>query len=308
MRRVVVGLFALSIVGAACGDDSTQQDAAATSTTGAADDATSSTGGSPTTGDEPRRIVSLSPSATETLFAIGAGGQVIAVDEYSNYPAEAAELPNDLSGFEPNAEAIAALQPDLVLHDGTTELGAQLDELGIDHWVGAAAVTIDDVYSQIEQLGAATGHVAEAAELVGEMTADIDAAVASIAPPAEPLTYFHELDNTLYSATSKTFIGSVYSLFGLTNIADEAGGDQDYPQLSAEFVIAADPDVIFLADAEAGESADTVAARPGWAELAAVKSGAVIPLDADIASRWGPRVVEFVQLVAESLAKVPEGV
>ncbi len=308
MRRFVVGLVSLAIIGAACGDDGAEQDAANTANSASDGSATTVAADEPVTGETPSKIVSLSASATETLFAIGAGDQVIAVDEYSDYPADVAALPNDLSGFEPNVEAIAALQPDLVLHDGTTELGAQLDELGITHWVGAAATTLDDVYTQIEQLGAATGHVGESAELVGQMQADIDAAVASFTPPAEPLTYFHELDNTLYSATSRTFIGSVYSLFGLTNIADEAGGDQDYPQLSAEFVIAADPDVVFLADAGAGESAATVAARPGWAALSAVTNGAVIPLDADIVSRWGPRVVEFVQLVAESLAKVPAGV
>ena len=122
----------------------------------------------------PSKIISLSPTATEMLFAIGAGDQVLAVDDFSNYPAEAAAKMTELSGFEPNVEAIAGLEPDLVVTDGTNpDLLEQLDTLGIAHWEGPAAVTFDDIYTQIEQLGAATGHVAEAAELVGQMQTDI---------------------------------------------------------------------------------------------------------------------------------------
>lgn len=255
----------------------------------------------------PTKIVSLSPTSTEMLFAIGAGDQVVAVDNQSNYPDEAAAKMTELSGYEPNVEAIAAYEPDLVVHDGTTDLGSQLDALGITNWIGAAAEDFDDIYVQIEQLGAATGHIAEAAELVAQMQADIDAAVASIPPADTPLRYFHELDNTLFSVTSNTFIGQVYGLFGMQNIADTAEGGTDYPQLSAEFIISQNPDLIFLADTEFGESPDTVAARAGWDAIAAVANGNVVPVSGDISSRWGPRVVDFIETVAAAVegAAVP---
>jgi iron complex transport system substrate-binding protein len=303
---------------AACGSDS---DSGGASTTAAPDasvapavteappasaapDATEATDAVPA-GPVAARIVSLSPSATEMLFAIGAGDLVVAVDDQSNFPAEAQAVQTELSGYTPNVEAIAAFEPDLVLHDGTTDLAAQLEPLGIADWVGAAPLSFDDVYAQIEQLGAATGHVAEAAELVGQMQTDIDAAIASITPPAEPIVYYHELDDTYYSVTSNTFIGQVYGLFGLRNIADTVEGTTDYPQLSAEFIISQDPALIFLADTKCcGQSPDTVAAREGWSTITAVTMGHVIALDDDIVSRWGPRLVEFVQSIANAVAGV----
>jgi cobalamin transport system substrate-binding protein len=129
------------------------------------------------------------------------------------------------------------------------------------------------------------------------------------AKPDRPLSYYHELDKNLYSATSKTFIGQLYAQLGMENIADAADKDgSGYPQLSAEYVVKADPDLIFLADTKCcGQSAKTVAARDGWEQLTAVKSGGVVELDDDIASRWGPRVVDFLKTVAakvESLEAV----
>lgn len=250
----------------------------------------------------PSAIVSLSPTATEMLFAIGAGDQIIAVDEYSNHPAAALEKPNELSGFEPNVEAIAALEPDLVVMMDD-RIAAQLDDLGIAVWVGPAAASFDDVYRQITELGAATGRVSEAADLVARMKADIDDAVASASGAAEGLTYYHELDPTLYSVTSATFAGQVYALFGLVNIADGAQEGNDYPQLNPEYIVEADPDLIFLADTKCcGETAASLAARDGWGDIAAVTSGGVIELDDDIASRWGPRIVDFVRVVAAAVA------
>lgn len=250
----------------------------------------------------PSAIVSLSPTATEMLFAIGAGDQIIAVDEYSNHPAAALEKPNELSGFEPNVEAIAALEPDLVVMMDD-RIAAQLDDLGIAVWVGPAAASFDDVYRQITELGEATGRVSEAADLVARMKADIDDAVASASGAAEGLTYYHELDPTLYSVTSATFAGQVYALFGLVNIADGAQEGNDYPQLNPEYIVEADPDLIFLADTKCcGETAASLAARDGWGDIAAVTSGGVIELDDDIASRWGPRIVDFVRVVAAAVA------
>lgn len=253
--------------------------------------------------DVPSRIVSLSPTATEMLFAIGAGDQVVAVDAFSNYPEEAPIT--DLSGFEPNVEAIAGFEPDLVVSSFPIE---GLDAIGVENLVLGAAVSFDDVYSQIEQAGAVTGHIAEAAELVSQMQTDIDAVLASLPERETALTYYHELDNTLYSVTSSTFIGEVYSLLGLENAADAADPDGEsfgYPQLNEEYLVTADPDIIFLADTVCcAQSAETVAARPGWDQLSAVQNGNIVELNDDIVSRWGPRLVEFIQVAGEAVANL----
>ncbi len=253
----------------------------------------------------PQRIISLSPAHTEMLFAIGAGEQVIAVDDQSNFPPEAPTT--DLSGFTPNVEAIIGFEPDLVVSQGLPEdIEAGLAAAGIESLPLLAAQTLDDAYAQILTLGDLTGHPEEAAEVVASMRADIESILAGIPARDQPLTYYHELDGTLFSATSSTFIGQVYSLAGLENIADEADEDGfGFPQLSAEYILEQDPDLIFLADTKCcGESVETLAARPGWGQLTAVQEGNVIELDDDIASRWGPRVVEFLRVVVEATAGV----
>ena len=214
--------------------------------------------------DAPKAIVSLSAAATESLFAIGAGAQVVAVDDQSNFPAEAPKT--DLSGFTPNIEAIAATKPDLVvIADDSKKLSESLGKLGIKVLVQLPPADLDGAYAQIAELGKVTGHETSANELVETMKQKIDFAVRQ-APKGVGLSYYHELDDTFYSATSKTFIGSVYSLFGLKNIADEADKDGfGYPQLSPEYIAKANPDMIFLADTKAaGQSPATVAARQGW--------------------------------------------
>ncbi len=303
----IAALTALMLTAAACGDDSTSTSAdsvKASDTTSA--EATTAPDTVPA-GDVPMAIISLSPTHTEMLFAIGAADQIIAVDDQSNYPAAALDKPHELSGFEPNVEAIAALKPDLVVvADDGADLTGQLGKLGIAVWSGPAPVKFEDVYAQIEQLGAATGHIGEAAEVVGQMQSDIAVAIAAAPAMAEPASFYHELDPTLYSVTSNTFIGQVYGLFGLTNIADGVEVGNDYPQLNAEFIIQANPDLIFLADGTCcGESPTTLAARDGWSATNAVKNGNVIAIDDDIASRWGPRLVDFIQAVSAAVAKVP---
>jgi len=254
----------------------------------------------------PERIVSLSPTATEMVYAIGAGDQVQAVDDQSNFPPQAPRT--KLSGFQPNVEAIAGYRPDLVLlSDNEQDVVAGLDRLSIPTLLLPAAQKLDDTYGQIGLLGKATGHPSEAMATVTKMKADIDAIVAGIPERVAPLTYYHELDDTLFTVTSHTFIGQIYSLVGLKNIADKADKEgSGYPQLSAEYLVKADPDLIFLADTKCcGQSAQTLAKRSGFANLTAVKNGAVIPLDDDIASRWGPRVVDFLRTVAAAAAKTP---
>ncbi|MET8120589.1 ABC transporter substrate-binding protein [Micromonospora sp. NPDC005189] len=264
--------------------------------------------GSLTLDKRPEKIVSLAPTATEMLFAIGAGPQVSAVDDQSNYPADAPKT--DLSGFQPNAEAIAGKNPDLVvLSDDRNNIVDQLGKLKIAVYQTPAATTLDDSYRQITELGMLTGHADQATDVATRMKADIAKLVKDVPQRAEKLTYYHELGPELYSATSKTFIGSLYSQAGLTNIADPADADgknAGYPQLSQEFIVKADPDFVFLADSRCcQQNADSVKARSGWAGLTAVKNNQVVALDDDIASRWGPRVVDLLRVITDAVAKVP---
>ncbi|MEY3492590.1 MAG: hypothetical protein RL413_8 [Actinomycetota bacterium] len=253
----------------------------------------------------PTRIVSLSPTHTEMLFALDAGSQVVAVDSLSNHPEEAASVLTDLSAYEPNVEAISSYEPDLVvIADDYTGLTEQLDAIGIPVWEGLAPSSLDDVYEQIEDLGRAIGRVEEASEVVGLMKSGVES-ILSQAPGLDlGLTYYHELDDTYYSATSNTFIGSLYELFGLRNIADVTEGTSDYPQLSAEFIVSQDPDMIFLADTVCcGVTAESVGARPGWGDLSAVDRGLVFEMNDDLASRWGPRIIDYLWAISEALTE-----
>ena len=250
----------------------------------------------------PEAIVSLSPTATEMLFAVGAGDQTVAVDSFSNFPAEAPTT--DLSASEPNIEAIAGYAPDLVVFaDGPEDLEPSLAELDIPVLQLPAATTLDDTYAQIAQIGAVTGNSDGAATLIEQMSTDIGELIAGAPSPAASATVYHELDDTYYSATSATFIGQLYGMLGLGNIADEAeGAAGDYPQLSSEYIIDANPTLIFLADTECcGQTAETVAQRPGWDEIDAVAGDGVIELDDDVASRWGPRVVDLLETIAAAV-------
>ena len=250
----------------------------------------------------PTAIVSLSPTATEMLFAIGAGKQVIAVDDQSNYPSDAPKT--DLSGFKPNVEAIVARKPDLVvISDDSAKLTDSLGKLGIPVLLEPPAKTFDDIYVQLGQVGKAVGKDPEAKGVADQMKATITELVNKA--PRKAVRIYHEVDTTLYAASSSSFIGAVYKQFGVTNIADAADKDATgYPQLSNEAIVSADPQVIFLADTNyAKQDPKTVAARAGWGGIDAVKNGRIINLDDDIASRWSPRLVLLVQAIADGLAK-----
>ena len=325
---LVAMLAALALLAAACGDD---DDAVASSGDAPADGDDAGGNGADENGGEavaddafpltvtggdgsevtleaaPEAIVSLSPTSTEMLFAIGAGDLVVAADDFSNFPPEAPTT--DLSGFDPNVEAIIEFEPDLVIMSGDrNDVVAGLAAVDIPTLIQPSATTFDDTYTQIETLGVATGRVGDAAELVANMQSDIDELVAQVPERDEPLTYFHELDDTLFSVTSQTFIGEIYSLAGLENVADAADPDGEaggFPQLSAEFLVDADPDLIFLADTKCcAQDAESVAARPGFGDLSAVQNGNVVELDDDIASRWGPRIVDFLRIIVEATAEV----
>jgi iron complex transport system substrate-binding protein len=263
--------------------------------------------GKVTVPERPRRIVVLAPTHTETVFAIGAGRQVVAVDDESNHPRRAPRT--RLSAFRPSAEAVARHRPDLVITStASNRLLPALRRLRIPVLLAPAATHIGGAYEQMKQIGTLTGHRPAADRLIRRTRRRIDRAVRS-ARRGRGLTVFHELSPDLFSVTSRSFVGRIYRLFGLRNIADPAGrGGNAYPQLSAEHVLSADPDLIVLADTRCcKESARTVAARPGWRAITAVRRRNVFAADDDVASRWGPRLAGFVELVARAVRRASAG-
>lgn len=258
-------------------------------------------GGEVTIDEQPQKIVSLSPSATETLFAIGAGDQVVAADEFSTYPKEAPTT--KLSGFEPNVEAIAEYSPDLVVAaNDVNGMVAGLEKLGVPVLINPAPATIEQGYDSMAALGQATGHVDETADLVKQLRSDIDAALAKA--PDKPIRIYHELDDSYYSASSYGFIGSVYEQMGAKNIADAADKDKTgFPQLTEEAIIKADPQLIVITD-QVGYDAQDVANRPGWQAVSAVRDDNIVTVNADIASRWGPRLPQLIEQVADAMSSV----
>lgn len=296
MRRALLASATITILLAAggCGDDNGSPAAATPDL---------STAGYPVTVGQltlhrrPERIISLVPSATEMLFAMGAGPQVIAVDQDSNYPTDAPKT--DLSGFAPDPGAVAARHPDLVVISDELAV-ARFQALKIPVLLTLPAATLDDTYQQIGQLGALTGHQPEAEALHRRMAGQIAQLALAVSPRPRPLTYFYELDPTLYTVTSRTFVGSIFKMLGLVSVADRAGPRAGgYPRLTAQAVIRSNPDTIFLADGTCClQSARTVAARRGWGAIAAVRTGRVYSLDDDIAATWGPRTVDLARAVA----------
>lgn len=312
---------ALALTLAACATDAGDgADPAPADASGGSDDAqvtTTAAGDFPVTvhsGDgeivleeRPERIVSLSPSSTEILFAIGAGDQVVAADQFSTYPEEAPTT--DLDGFSPNVEAIVGYEPDLVvIANDSNDLVASLTELDVPVLVNAAPVDIESGYAGMADLGLATGHVDETAEVIAQMREEVAAALED-APTDAGVRVYHELDETLFSASSYGFVGSVYTELGATNIADEADADRTgFPQLTEEAVVEANPQLIVI-QSTATYTPEDVAARPGWEEIDAVRNGNIVVVDADISSRWGPRLPQLVDELARALDKaaVPAG-
>lgn len=252
----------------------------------------------------PGCVVSLSPTATETLFAIGAGPQVKAVDDDSDYPTHG--LPTKrINALDPSVEAIIGIcptsashpsaKPDLVVisYDANA-IQEKLTALGVKVVAQDAPATVAGALAQIRQLGELTGHVAKADALAASLQRTIAADVASVPKhPDKRLTVYYELDPTFYSLTSGTFVGSLLKSLGTVNIADpeSTSADAGYPQLSAEYIVSANPKLIFLADTICCHaSLASVAKRPGFAKVTAVVDDHVVGLNDDIASRWGPRL------------------
>ena len=315
-RLFSVLLLALALLGASCGNDddaaeiqATEQPAPEPAPTEADPPPTEEPAPepAPTEADPqgPQRIVSLSPMATEILFAIGAGDQVVAVDQFSYYPPEAPVT--DLSGWAPNVEAVLSYEPDLVvIVNDANDLTAGLDAVGVGVHLSPAPEGLGRGYVSIIELGIAAGRLEEAQALVADLQSEINAALA--AGPDVPVRVYHELDNTYFSVSSNSFIGAVYTAMGAVNIADEADTEgYGYPQLTEEYIIEADPELIVITD-QVGYTVDDVADRPGWGEVSAVRNGNIVMVVADTASRWGPRLPQFITAVAEALQMVAEPV
>ncbi len=258
---------------------------------------------------QPERIVSLSPSATEMLFAIGAGDQVIAADSFSNFPAEA-PTQEGLQAFTPNLEAIAAFDPDLLItsFDPENALATAFAALEVPVIVQPGALTIDDTYAQIAALGLASGNIDKAAAVNADIRARVDAAIqVSSASSEAPVRVYHELDDTFFSVSSASFIGDLYARLGFENVADPADPDGlGYPQVTAEYLVEADPTLIVITDL-VGYGPDDVAARPGWDSMTAVQSNNIVQINSDVASRWGPRVADLAEQLAQLAQPVATG-
>jgi iron complex transport system substrate-binding protein len=309
---------ALAFVFVACGDDDDQPSATATaapsattaasgepffdcaatpdSSTPAAEEfpvtVTDSAGTEVTIDAAPEKIVSLDAAHSQVLFAIGAGDQVVAVDNFSDCPAAATSLTH-LDSFTPSLEAITAQDPDLVvLFFDAADIVESLRSAGIDVILQETPPNVAGIYADIETIGQATGHSSEANDLVAAMKSEIDNIEESVSGEDGP-SVFHELDNTYFTVGDGSFVDDMYTLLGADNLGHGTG--QAGPQLSSEAIIAANPEVIILADADYGESAETVATRPGWSEIAAVKNDRVVGVNANLVSNAGPTIVDAMR-------------
>ena len=294
-------LLALTLVMAACGGE--KEPAASPEPTAPATDfpltVTRSDGRNLTIAEAPQRIASLSPAATEVLYAVGAGPQIVATDLQSDYPAEA-ENTTKLDAFQPNLEAIAGVEADLIIiASNQDDIVEALDRLGETVLFIEVPDTIDGVMGQVWLLARVSGHAEEGGRLAQEMKDRMRAVTDKLADVEEGPRVYHELDNTFFTVAPNSFVGDFYSLLKARNIAE--GAPTAYPQLSQEEILDRDPEVIILADADAGESAQTVKARPGWGVISAVKNDRIYVVDPNIVSRPGPRVADALEQLARVL-------
>jgi iron complex transport system substrate-binding protein len=254
----------------------------------------------------PRRIVSLAPSVTEILFAVGAGAQVVGDTKYCNYPSEAKALLK-IGGYTAktiNIEAVVDLMPDLVIAGTASQkpVVEALEKLNISVLVSAPD-SFEALYASIEQIGAVTNHVQQAEALVTQMRKRVDAVTAKVATvPADqrPSVFWEVFDEPLTAAGPNTFIGQMIQLVGATNIFADAR--EDYPQVSAELVLERNPDIILGPTTQSAKlTPDLVAQRPGWANMMAVRNRRVYLLDSDMSSRAGPRLADALEALAKAL-------
>jgi iron complex transport system substrate-binding protein len=254
-----------------------------------------------------QRIVSMAPSITESLFAIGAGDQVVGRDDFSDFPEKAKSLPS-IGGLEgkPNNEAIVALKPDLVIASELTppEEVKALEGLGLTVFWLANPKTLDGMYQNLMILATLTGAEGETMKLVDGLKKRVAAVDDKVKTVKETPVVFYELDATdpqaPYTSGPGTFIDSLIKMAGGKNMGETL--KKDFAQVSAEILLKENPDYILLGDATwGGVTAKDVAARPGWADLKAVKQNQVLPIDDNLISRPGPRMVDGLEALAKIL-------
>ena len=256
--------------------------------------------------DYPQKIVSISPSTTEILFAIGAGGQVVGRDDLSLFPEEALAVTSvgALWGELPT-EAILALEPDLVVAAQiiSEDQVKALRDLGLNVYWQANPATYEELWDNLRDFGKLTGHEDETETLVAGLEARVKTVQEKIAPLSDHPSVFYELDATdpanPWTTGAGTFIDYIISMAGGANAASALQGD--YAQISAEALIAVNPDIILLSDALYGVTPESVAERPGWDVITAVVNGAIYPIDPNIMSVPGPRLVEALEETAKIL-------
>jgi iron complex transport system substrate-binding protein len=248
----------------------------------------------------PARIISLAPSHTETLYALGLGDKVVGVTEYCNYPPEVAEKPKVGSFTTIDLEQVVGLEPDLVLATSMhmAETVPALQERGIVVFV-IDPQTVVAVLDAIDRIGQITGAQHAAQELITDMQTRIDTVQQAVTNEPAPRVFW-ELGAELYTVGPDTFIDDLITLAGGENVAADAGSS--WPQLSVEAIILKDPDVIVLADHNYGQTAEMVKERPGWSDIRAVQEGNIVEItDDDIVSRPGPRIVDGLEFLAQAL-------
>ena len=248
-------------------------------------------------GSSPKRIISLSPSITEILFEIGSGNQVIAVDNLSNYPNEAPI--SNISAYDPNVEAISLLNPDLViLSYNIKNLKAALKKIGIETIYLPAPLNFEDILDQIDYLGLQTGNEDKAKKLISKMKNRMKT-LQKLRENEKATKIYHEIDPNYYSPSKFSFIGDIYQKLNYKNVADKADiSNLGYPKLSPELIISENPDLIVLPGKD-NKYVEKVKLRPGWGYIEAVKKNNFLLTNNDIASRWGPRILNFASILVE---------
>lgn len=249
----------------------------------------------------PERIISLAPSNTEILFALGLGDKVVGVTDFCDYPEEAKEI--EKIGFvEPNLEKIVDLEPDLVLYIGGAaqlEKTQTMGDLGLTVLVLTPS-DIEGIFADIELVGRATGSEGEAARLVSELRARMGEVLSRVAQAERKPLVFYELDATdptrPWTAGPGSFIDTLITMAGGVNLG--ASAEMEWAEFSTEEVIAQDPEIIILGDANYGVTVESVKERPGWGVITAVKEGAIYPIDDNLVSRPGPRIVDGLEELA----------
>ncbi len=300
-RKLALVLFVLALLVSACAAPATPQPTAVPTGISVAD----GLGRVVKLAGPAQKIVSMAPSNTELLFAVGAGKQVIARDDFSDFPAEVSALPKIGGTNKYNIEQIVALKPDLVLmaEINTPEQVKSIEDLGITVYYLANPKTLEDMYTNLLIVASLTGHEKDAASLIETLKTRVAALDEKLKAVTSRPVVFYELDSTdpakPYTAGPGTFVDLLIVRAGGANLTTAAGIKDPYPQVSVEQVVTTDPDKIVLGDSMWGTTIESVGQRPGWEKLKAVVGQQIFPFDDNLVSRPGPRLVDGLEALAK---------